>query len=79
MANTKVQWYYNTGPDPLSDGENAQWTALSEEDNELIEEKYQSQESKVELHNYVIHFELNLQINKHDFNKQRLIKRKIIE
>lgn len=79
MANNKGQWYFNSSPDPFATGDSAEWTAYSEADNELIEQKFQSQESKADLKNYVIHFAINTQISKSDFNKQRQVKREIIE
>lgn len=79
MANGKVQWSWNSSPDPFTTGDAAQWTPYSEEDNQLIEEKFQSQQPKVELKSYVIHFDINTQIHKSDFNRQRQIKREVIE
>jgi hypothetical protein len=76
MSDEKVQWYFNSNPDPFANDQ-PQWTAYSQEDNDLIEEKYKSQASKVELKNYIIHFELNTQIHKNDQNKQRQVKREI--
>ena len=77
MSEEKAQWYFNSNPDPYSPDE-PQWTAYSEEDNQIIEQKYQSKAPKVDLKNYVIHFEIFLQIHKHDQNKQRQVKREII-
>ena len=77
MSEEKAQWYFNSSPDPFS-SHGSQWTAYSEEDNELIEQKYQSQAPKVELKNYIIHFSINTQIHKYDQNKQRQVKREII-
>ncbi len=77
MSEEKAQWYFNSSPDPFSSGE-PEWTAYSEEDNALIEQKYKSNASKVDLKNYVIHFEVCLQIHKHDQSKQRQIKRELL-
>lgn len=76
MSEEKAQWYFDSNPVPWS-GE-PQWTAYSETDNAFIEQKYQSQAEKVELQNYVIHFAVNLQIHRHDQNKQRQVKREIM-
>lgn len=76
MSEEKGQWYFDSSPVPFS-GE-PQWTAYSEEDNALIEEKFHSQAPNVTLQNYVIHFEVGLQIHKHDQNKQRQVKREVV-
>jgi hypothetical protein len=78
MDTAKGQWYWNSGPDPFATGESAQWTPYSQQDNDLIEQSFKSQAEKVELKNYIIHFALNTQIHKIDFNKQRQVKRETI-
>ena len=76
MSEEKGQWFFDSNPNPWSD--EPQWTAYSEQDNALIEEKYHSQAEKVDLENYIIHFPVNLQINKYDQNKQRQVKREAL-
>ncbi|RKH92185.1 hypothetical protein D7Y04_42800, partial [Corallococcus sp. AB038B] len=53
MTEGQAQWQFNANPDPFSSTE-PQWTAYSKEDNELIEQKFQSQARKTELKSYVI-------------------------
>lgn len=77
MSEVRGQWYFNSGPDPFANDESAQWTAYSNEDNEVIEEKYLAHAPKVELQNYVIHFEILTQISKKDHNRQRAVKREM--
>jgi len=77
MSDDKGQWYFNSNPDPFAKNE-PQWTAYSQEDNDLIEEKFKSQAPKAELKNYIIHFALNTQIHKYDQNKQRQVKRETL-
>ncbi len=78
MSDDKGQWYWNSSSDPFTSGDSAQWTPYDKEDNDLIEQKFKSQASKVELKNYIIHFEFNTQIHKTDHNKQRQVKRETI-
>jgi len=40
MAEDKGQWYWNASPDPFGNGQTAQWTPYSQEDNDLIEQKF---------------------------------------
>lgn len=68
------QWYWNASADPFGK-EPAQWTPYSETDNNIIEQAFKSKASKVDVRNYVIHFEQRTQIHKTDFNKQRPVKR----
>ncbi len=77
MSEEKAQWYFNSNPDPFATSE-PQWTAYGNEDNDLIEQKFQSQAPKAELKNYVIHFAIYTQIHKSDQNKQRQVKRELI-
>ena len=77
MSEEKGQWYFDSSPVPFSN--EPQWTLYSEEDNALIEEKYQSKAPKVVLKNYVIHFDVGLQVHKYDQNKQRQVKREVIK
>jgi hypothetical protein len=78
MAEDQGKWYWNANADPFTNTQSPEWTPYSDEDNELIERAFKSQASKVELKNYVIHFALNTQIHKTDFNKQRPVKREIM-
>jgi hypothetical protein len=77
MASENGQWYWNASADPFAAGQPAQWVPYSEEDNNIIEQSFKSQAPKVEVKNYVIHFEQYTQIHKTDFNKQRPVKREI--
>ena len=69
------QWYWNASADPFAKDQPAQWSPYSEQDNNIIEQAFKSQASKVDLKNHVIHFEQRTQIHKTDFNKQRPVKR----
>lgn len=76
MSEEKGQWYFDSSPVPFSS--EPQWTPYSEEDNALIEEKHRSQAPKVVLKDYVIHFDVGLQVHRYDQNKQRQVKREVM-
>jgi hypothetical protein len=75
MASDNGQWYWNGNSDPFDKDQSPQWTPYNEEDNNLIEQSFKSQASKVDLKNYVIHFAQFTQFHKYDNNKQRQVKR----
>jgi hypothetical protein len=75
MTSTNPQWFFNANSNPFDPKQAPTWTPYSAEDNKKIEESFKSQSHKVELQNHVIHFHERMQVHKHDFQRQRPIKR----
>jgi len=77
MVSINVTWMWNGSPDPWSEQSVIQWIAYTSIENELIENAFRNQLSKVELKDYEIDFRNKIQINKINRNCQRQIYRNI--
>jgi len=74
--NQRILWFFQSNP---NDNEKEEWKRYSDFENEFIEEAYQRKDEEVQLNDYVINFKYNLQIKKDDQNKQRPVKRELID
>ncbi|CAF4133807.1 unnamed protein product [Rotaria sp. Silwood2] len=75
------QWYWNSSANPWSsDTHSRDWSKYSDVENEIIEEGFTAKNEEVEVDgNYIISLKLLIQYNKLDTNKQRPIKRVIMD
>ncbi|CAF1196303.1 unnamed protein product [Adineta steineri] len=72
---TKIIWFWQSNLNPFNDKEQKEWKRYSDFENDFIEEAFQRKEKVVQLNEYVINFNYNLQFKKDDKSKQRPIKR----
>ena len=71
-----VEWHFwQSNPNPWSKPKSVKWSQYSDVQNLVIEEAFCNKKLKVELDDYDIDFEQDVQISKEDENKQRPIKR----
>jgi len=78
-AEEKPAWMWKSNSNPYVNKESEQWTNYSEVECEVLEDAYQQQQKTVELDNYIIDLEKNVQINKHEKTKERPIRRILID
>ncbi|CAF1001047.1 unnamed protein product [Rotaria sordida] len=76
---TKAVWHWNSNLNPWCPKQEPQWTKYSDIENEIIEKAYQNHQNYVELDLYWIDLEHKVQKKKSNYNKQRPIKRILIE
>ncbi|CAF0758587.1 unnamed protein product [Didymodactylos carnosus] len=76
----QAQWYWKSNSDRFSANEIEEWTEYSDIESKIIEAAFngESRPKLAELDNYWINVKDSIQINKHDQNKQRQIKRILI-
>ncbi|CAF1173066.1 unnamed protein product [Adineta steineri] len=77
-TSTRVKWMWKANADPFSKSEPAEWKSYSDVENRIIEEAFQSGQSHAILDAYSINFKHRIQILNEDGNKQRPIKREIV-
>jgi hypothetical protein len=75
----RVLWFWQANPNPFDKKEKEEWKRYSDFENEFIEEAQQRKDETVALNDYVIHFKYNVQVNKQDWNKQRPVKRELVD
>ncbi|CAF1948439.1 unnamed protein product [Rotaria magnacalcarata] len=74
----KPLWFYQSNQNPFDPNETKEWELYSEFENEYIEEAYQQKELEVHLQNYVIDFKRGIQYTMNDTNKQKPVKREVV-
>ncbi|CAF0816085.1 unnamed protein product [Didymodactylos carnosus] len=76
----QAQWYWKSNFDPWSVNEKEEWTKYTDIESEIIEDVFneKSETKLAELDNYWIDLNGSIQISKHDPDKQRSIKRVLI-
>jgi hypothetical protein len=75
----RIEWSWKADADPCSSSESAEWRSYSDVEMEIIEEAYTKTESGVLLDDYYIDLNHLVQISNNNENKQRPIKRIVIE
>jgi hypothetical protein len=75
---TRVQWMWKANIDPFSKSEPAEWKPYSDVENRIIEEAHQNGQNHAILDTYSIDFKHRIQILNNDSNKQRAIKREVV-
>ena len=72
----RIVWHWKSNYDPWSSKpEEAEWKRYSDAQNVFIEQAFMNKQQQIELSNYLIDLEHNVQIRKGDKHKQRPIKR----
>ncbi|CAF4524283.1 unnamed protein product [Didymodactylos carnosus] len=76
----QAQWFWKSNFDPRLVNEKEEWTKYSDIESKIIEDAFngKSKTTQAELDDYWIDLNDSIQISKHDPNKQRLIKRAVI-
>src|SRR5690349_16404330 len=74
----KIVWFWQSNSNPFDEKEE-EWKRYSDFETEYIEEAYQRQEKEVQLNDYVINFKYNMQLHKDDRNRQRPVKRELVD
>jgi len=75
----KPVWMWKSNPNPYSKTEPEQWTNYSEVECEVLEEAYQQKQKQFELDNYMVDIEHKIQTKKSETNKERPIRRILID
>src|SRR3984957_1363827 len=74
-SSTRIEWMWQSNPDPWSKSQPAEWRNFSDVENLIIEEAFTTKETHAVLRDYCIDFEHSVQIYNNDANKQRPVKR----
>ncbi|CAF3888705.1 unnamed protein product, partial [Rotaria sp. Silwood1] len=78
-GNKKIVWFWQSNPNSWDENEQKEWKRYSDFENDHIEEAFQRKQKNVELNNYVVDFEWNIQFNKNNTARQRPIERREID
>jgi hypothetical protein len=75
MTSTNVKWMWNGSDNPWAELPDVKWIPYTPNENELIENAFRNQKSKVELENYELDLINHVQIHKNNRHSQRQIYR----
>lgn len=73
--NKKVVWFRQSNLNSFDEKEKQEWERFSDFEIEFIEVAFQRKQKEVEINDYFINFQQNMQFKKTDRNRQRLVKR----
>jgi hypothetical protein len=76
---TETIWLWQCNSDPFNKTQTAQWKRYSDLEIDLIERMHQNNAKCVELGDYIIDFKQMTQFKKDDKNRQRPVKRQIVD
>lgn len=74
-STTRIEWMWQSNPDPLSKSQPDEWNYYSDVENLIIEEAFLAKQTHIMLDDCCIDFEHNIQISNYDANKQKPVKR----
>src|SRR3984957_9170525 len=74
-SSTRIEWMWQSNPDPWSKSQPVEWSHYSDVDNLMIEDAFLAKEPGVMLDGYYIDFKQNVQISNLDEKEQRPVKR----
>jgi hypothetical protein len=72
---TRIEWIWQSNPDPCSTSQSAKWSYYSDVENLIIEEAFSAKQTRAMLDDYYIDFKHSIQISNNGDKKQRPVKR----
>ncbi|CAF2821970.1 unnamed protein product [Rotaria sp. Silwood2] len=79
LSKSRAIWRWKSNTNPWANTEPDTWEQYSDIESYIIENAHQQNQNKVELDDFWIDFNKQIQINKQNPNKQRLSRRKIMD
>jgi hypothetical protein len=77
--NKKIVWFWQSNPSPWDENEKQEWKRYSDFENDFIEMAFQRKEKQVQLSDYIVDFQHNVQLKNDDRRRQRTVKREVVD
>ncbi|CAF1254857.1 unnamed protein product [Adineta steineri] len=75
----KIIWFWQLNSNSCDPKQLEKWKCYSDFENAFIENAFRKKEKEVQLNDYVINFDLKMQCNKEDINRQIPVKREEVD